>query len=57
MDAVIRWGDDGQVTVLWEMESSTYGFVVAPQLLDQMNIGEGDVAMAPVVMQLMVFDA
>lgn len=56
---VIRWDDHGQVLVLWEMENSTYGFTVAPEIFDQMNIGPLDIedtSMAPVVMQLLSFE-
>ena len=58
--AVIRWDEFGQVLILWEMENSTYGFSVAPEIFDQMNLGPldlEDAPNAPVVMQLMVFDA
>lgn len=59
VSAVIRWDEHGQVTVLWEMESSTYGFSVAPEIFDQMNIGPVDLedtSNAPVVLQLLSFD-
>lgn len=60
-DAVIRWGDDGQVSVFWELQGSAYGMTTAPEIFDQMHLGDVDYreateASAPVVMQVMVFD-
>lgn len=58
-DAVIRWGDDGQVSVFWEIEETAYGLTVGPEIFDAMCLGavdyrEATEASTPVVMQLLV---
>lgn len=59
-DAVVRWGDDGQVSVFFELQGSAYGFTTAPEIFDEMHLGDVDYkdateAQAPVVMQLLSF--
>lgn len=59
-DAIIRWEDDGQVNVMWELQGSVYGFSIAPEMFDQMHLPVASFDevrdQTPVVLQLLTFD-
>lgn len=59
-EALIRWEDDGQVRLMWELQGSVYGLSVAPEMFDQMQLPVDSFDQVrnqtPVLMQLMVFD-
>lgn len=58
--AIVRWDDEGAVTVAWELEGNTYGIRVDQIIFDQMLLDseriEDQHPDAPVVLQLMVMD-
>lgn len=59
-DAVIRWEDDGQVNVMWELHGNVYGFSIAPEMFDQMLLPVDSFDevrdQTPVVLQLLTWN-
>lgn len=59
-EALIRWEDDGQVRLMWELQGSVYGISIAPEIFDQMHLPVDSFDevrdQTPVVLQLLTWN-